>query len=44
MKIRINSNNKQDYIKRLIESLERFINYCSNYPEEKVSIYNINLL
>lgn len=43
MKIRINSNNKQDYIKTLIESLERFINYCNDYPEEKEYNYYKNM-
>lgn len=43
MKIRINSNNKQDYIKTLIESLERFVNYCNDYPEEKEYNYYKNI-
>ena len=43
MKIRINSNNKQDYIKTLKESLERFINYCNDYPEEKECNYYKNM-
>lgn len=43
MKIRINSNNKQDYIKTLIESLERFINYCNDYFEEKEYNYYKNI-
>lgn len=43
MKIRIGSNNKQDYIKTLIESLERFINYCNDYPEEKEYNYYKNI-
>ena len=43
MKIRINSNNKQNYIKTLIESLERFMNYCNDYPEEKEYNYYKNI-
>jgi len=43
MKIRINSNNKQDYIKTLKESLERFINYCNDYPGEKEYNYYKNI-
>jgi len=43
MKIRINSNNKQGYIKTLIESLKRFINYCNDYPEEKEYNYYKNM-
>lgn len=43
MKIRINSNNKQDYIKTLKESLERFLNYCNDYFEEKEYNYYKNI-
>lgn len=43
MKIRINSNNKQNYIKTLKESLERFLNYCNDYPEEKEYNYYKNI-
>lgn len=43
MKIRINSNNKQNYIKTLKESLERFLNYCNDYFEEKEYNYYKNI-
>jgi hypothetical protein len=38
MKITINSNNKNQYIEKVKESIKRFLTFCNEYPEE----YNYN--
>ena len=39
MKIRINKYNKEDYINTLTDSLNRFITYCNQYPDNKKYTY-----